>query len=151
MNAYLGKPGDERDFADKMIAVLEYPDQAEQIGAGGQNVCLAHLDYRAHVDGLAKFFVRCIEYHEARRSARKDAAQMRRVYTMLRNTFCGLLALGLIASGRVRRARRRALSKGVVTAIYFHKPNRRLFDRCISWLTKYGYTFISANEVLEIM
>jgi glycosyltransferase involved in cell wall biosynthesis/peptidoglycan/xylan/chitin deacetylase (PgdA/CDA1 family) len=151
VNAYLGKPGDERDFADKMIAVLKDPDRAEQIGAAGQKVCLAHLDYRAHVSGLAKFFSRSIEYHEERRSARKDASRMDRVQTILRNAFCGLLALGLIASGRVRRARRQALSEGVVTAIYFHKPNRRLFGRCIRWLTKYGYTFISANELLEIL
>ena len=76
---------------------------------------------------------------------------MRRVHTVIRNAFCGLLAIGLIASGRVRRARRRALSEDVVTAIYFHKPNRRLFGQCIRWLTKYGYTFISANELLEIL
>jgi glycosyltransferase involved in cell wall biosynthesis/peptidoglycan/xylan/chitin deacetylase (PgdA/CDA1 family) len=151
VNAYLGKPGDERDFADNLIAVLEDPNRAEQIGAAGQEVCLAHLDYRAHASGLAKFFVHCIESREERRSARKDASRMGRVQTILRNAFCGLLAIGLIASGRVRRARRWALGEDVVTAIYFHKPNRRLFERCIRWLTKYGYTFISANELLEIL
>lgn len=76
---------------------------------------------------------------------------MRRGYMILRNCCCGLLALGLIASGRVRRARKRALGGDVVTAIYFHKPNRRLLERCIRWLIKYGYTFISADDVLEIL
>ncbi len=76
---------------------------------------------------------------------------MPRVHTVVRNAFCGLLALGLIASGRVRRSRKRALGDAVVTAIYFHKPNRRLFGRCIRWLSKYGYTFISVNELLEIL
>src|SRR4029077_7962228 len=106
VNAYLGKPGDERDFAGKMIAVLEDPNRAEQIGAAGQQVCIAHLDYRAHVSGLAKFFAQCIEHHQERRSARKDASRMGRVQTILRNAFCGLLAIGLIASGRVRRSRK---------------------------------------------
>jgi len=151
VNAYLGKPGDERDFADKMIAILEDPNRAEQIGAAGQQVCLAHLDYRAHVSGLTKFFVHCIDCHEERRSARKHTTPMRRVHRVLRNAFCELLALGLMASGRVRRSRKRALGEDVVTAIYFHKPNRILFGRCIRWLTKHGYTFISANELLEIL
>jgi peptidoglycan/xylan/chitin deacetylase (PgdA/CDA1 family) len=69
----------------------------------------------------------------------------------IRNCFCGLLALALIASGRVQRAMRRALGGDVVTAIYFHKPNRRLFDRCIQWLTEHGYTFISVGDLIEIL
>ena len=69
----------------------------------------------------------------------------------IRNCFCGLLALALIASGRVQRAMRRALGGDVVTAIYFHKPNRRLFDRCIRWLTKHGYNFIAIDDLMEIL
>jgi peptidoglycan/xylan/chitin deacetylase (PgdA/CDA1 family) len=76
---------------------------------------------------------------------------MRRSFQVFRNCFCGLLALSVIASGRVRRARMRAFERDVVTAIYFHKPNRRLFARCISWLMKHGYAFISADELLEIL
>jgi peptidoglycan/xylan/chitin deacetylase (PgdA/CDA1 family) len=62
-----------------------------------------------------------------------------------------LLALLLIGSGRARRARREALSQGVITAIGFHKPNSRLFLRCIVWLIKNGYTFIAADEVVEFL
>jgi len=151
INAYLGKPGDDRDFAEKMIAALEDPDKANLIGAAGQKVCLAYLDYRRHTTLLAKFFVRCIEYYGERSSAAKVRSQTRSLYMVLRNAFCGLIALSLIASGRVRRARGRAFSEGVVTAIYFHKPNRRLFGRCIRWLTRWGYTFISANALFEIL
>jgi peptidoglycan/xylan/chitin deacetylase (PgdA/CDA1 family) len=68
-----------------------------------------------------------------------------------RNFVCGVLALALIASGRVRRARKRALSDGVITAIYFHGPNRRLFRKCTEWLTRQGYTFISADELWEAL
>jgi len=76
---------------------------------------------------------------------------MRRSYLFFRNCFCGLLALRLIASGRVRRARKRALDGDVVTAIYFHKPNKSLLPRCIRWLIKNGYTFISEKDLLEIL
>jgi peptidoglycan/xylan/chitin deacetylase (PgdA/CDA1 family) len=57
----------------------------------------------------------------------------------------------VIASGRVRRARKEVLASDLVTAIYFHKPNKRLFGRCIRLLTKYGYTFISVNDLSEIL
>lgn len=56
VNAYLAEPGNERDFADKMIRVLQNPRRAGQIGAAGQQACIDYLDYRAHVDMLARFF-----------------------------------------------------------------------------------------------
>jgi glycosyltransferase involved in cell wall biosynthesis/peptidoglycan/xylan/chitin deacetylase (PgdA/CDA1 family) len=150
-SAYLAKPGDEHDFAGRMIAVLEDPDRAQSIGAAGRRVCVAHLDYRAHVSGLADFFLHCLADYNGRRFARKQAGQIRRRCMGLRNVFCGLLALALIASGRVRRARSRALTDGAVTAIYFHKPNKKLLARCVGWLARHGYTFITAHELLDIL
>jgi len=151
VNAYLGKPGDERDFANKMIAVLEDPDQAEQIGAAGRQVALAHLDYRRHANELARFFVNCIDQCKERRFKPTPIGKRHRALLAFRNCLCGLLALGVIASGRVRRAKKRALSGEVVTAIYFHKPNKRLFGQCVRWLTKNGYHFISASDLLDIL
>ena len=150
VNAYLGEPGDERDFASKMIAVLEDPDRAEQIGAAGQRVALAHLDYRGHVNELARFFANCIDQGRERRF-KPTPISKRRTLLAFRNCFCGLLALGVIASGRVRRAKRRALSGEVVTAIYFHKPTKRLFGQCVRWLIKNGYHFISASDLADIL
>jgi poly-beta-1,6-N-acetyl-D-glucosamine N-deacetylase len=74
-----------------------------------------------------------------------------KLYKVVRNFFCGSLAVAVIASGRVRRARKRALNKDVVTAIYFHNPNKELFARCVQWLTKNGYTFISADDLINIL
>ncbi len=68
-----------------------------------------------------------------------------------RNLACGILAVALIASGRVRRARKRAFSDGAITAIYFHGPNRRLFRKCVEWLSRHGYTFISADQLWETL
>jgi glycosyltransferase involved in cell wall biosynthesis len=61
VNAYLADPGNERDFTEKMKAILLDPRRADRIGAAGQQACLAHLDYRAHTGGLAKFFVDCMD------------------------------------------------------------------------------------------
>jgi peptidoglycan/xylan/chitin deacetylase (PgdA/CDA1 family) len=151
VNAYLAEPGNERDFAAKMIAVLQDPARAEQIGAAGQHSCLAHLDYRAHVGGLSRFFICCIGSHQKARSTRSEGDRTHRGYRVVRNCLCGLLALGVIASGGVRRARNRALRGDAVTAIYFHKPNKRLFGRCVRWLTRHGYTFISADDLFAVL
>jgi glycosyltransferase involved in cell wall biosynthesis len=61
VNAYLAEPASEREFADKMIAILLDPARATQIGAAGQRACIKHLDYRSQVDSLAAFFTDCIE------------------------------------------------------------------------------------------
>jgi glycosyltransferase involved in cell wall biosynthesis len=61
VNAYVAEPGVEREFADRMIDILRDRAKADRIGEAGQQCCLAQLDYRAHCDDLAKFFVECIE------------------------------------------------------------------------------------------
>ncbi|MEO8128924.1 MAG: polysaccharide deacetylase family protein [Bryobacteraceae bacterium] len=62
-----------------------------------------------------------------------------------------VLALLLIGSGRAGRARRMALNQEAISAISFHKPNPRLFIRCVAWLIENGYTFITADEVVEFL
>jgi glycosyltransferase involved in cell wall biosynthesis len=59
VNACLARPGDERDFADRMISMLRDPRRASEIGVAGQQACIDHLDYRAHVPGLSRFFAEC--------------------------------------------------------------------------------------------
>ncbi len=59
--------------------------------------------------------------------------------------------MAMIVSGRARLARRRAFAAGAVSAIYFHKPNRRLALQCLNWLTRMGYTFVSADDVLAML
>ena len=77
VNAYVGEPGNERAFADKMIEVLEDPERAERIGAAGQEMCFARLDYRSQSEGLSNFVVRCIESRNRRRSSGKDSRPLR--------------------------------------------------------------------------
>jgi glycosyltransferase involved in cell wall biosynthesis len=66
VNAYVGAPGNERDFANNMIAVLQHPDVAARIGAAGQRTCVARSDYRLQVDSLSRFFIACIQHGRTR-------------------------------------------------------------------------------------
>jgi glycosyltransferase involved in cell wall biosynthesis len=61
VNAYLGDPGSERDFAANMLAVMEDPARASRVGAAGQRTCLERLDFRYQSASLSRFFVECIE------------------------------------------------------------------------------------------
>ena len=63
--AYMGAAGDEMAFAANMCAVLRDPVTARAIGAAGQKVCEAEIDYKVHSARLANFFVACIQsvYH----------------------------------------------------------------------------------------
>jgi glycosyltransferase involved in cell wall biosynthesis len=75
-NAYIGAPGDERDFANNMISVLQDPARANRIGAAGQRTCMKRLDCRFQTDSLSKFFVKCIRHGKgAKQPAEKFVAE----------------------------------------------------------------------------
>lgn len=59
-NALIAEPGNLADFVERMVAVLRDPDRAAEVGAAGRQAGLAQLDYRMHVQGLARFFQACI-------------------------------------------------------------------------------------------
>jgi glycosyltransferase involved in cell wall biosynthesis len=61
VSALIGRPGSDRDFADQMVSILRDPERAARIGQSGQQVCISSLDYRAHAQSLAEFFVKCLE------------------------------------------------------------------------------------------
>ena len=147
VNAYLPEAGNTVEFANRMMAILDDPDRASRIGAAGRDSCVAHLDYRAHVEGLARFFGSCFHQRSGQRPFSLYAGAATRISRVVRNTGCELIALALILMGRVRKARHTALTENVISAIYFHKPDKLLFGRCIDWLIRYGYVFVSADDV----
>lgn len=69
----------------------------------------------------------------------------------LRNIIAAVLSFFLILFGFVRRARNKAFADGFITSIYFHNPDKTLFSRCIKWLKKNNYVFISTNELIEFL
>ena len=62
VNALLAKPDDPEDFARQMIDALRNPERAARIGAEGRQMAREHLDYRAHANSLAAWFMECIEH-----------------------------------------------------------------------------------------
>ena len=69
----------------------------------------------------------------------------------LRNIFAFSFAMFLIIFGFVRRANKNAINSGKITSLYFHNPSRKLFEKCIKWLNKNSYVFISTGELIEIL
>jgi len=147
-NAVLAQPDNAADFARKMIEVIKRPDASRQIGEAGRVTSLQYLDYRAHGENLARFVSACYETNQPHRifSGLKGT-----LYLRLRNLACAALALCLIASGRVRSAKRRAQNAPMITPVYFHNPNRKLFRKCILWLASNGYRFLSLEELSAIL
>jgi len=70
---------------------------------------------------------------------------------MARNTACWLLATVLILLGCVKRAKHESFQDGTITSIYFHNPNKKLFRKIVVWLEKNGYSFISCDQLREIL
>jgi len=68
----------------------------------------------------------------------------------LRDYLAGLFALLLLAFGPARRNKKIAFEGSHITAIYFHNPPRRLFEGCVRWLKKNGYTFLDEEQLIAI-
>jgi peptidoglycan/xylan/chitin deacetylase (PgdA/CDA1 family) len=53
--------------------------------------------------------------------------------------------------GYVKRAKHESFREGVITSIYFHNPGKKLFKEIVVWLRKNGYTFISSDQLIDIL
>jgi len=60
-----------------------------------------------------------------------------------------LLGLYLLFSGKVNIAKEEIFSKNYITSLFFHNPSQQLFERCIQWLKKNGYFFISIDQLIQ--
>jgi peptidoglycan/xylan/chitin deacetylase (PgdA/CDA1 family) len=74
-----------------------------------------------------------------------------RITRVVRNAICWLLASILILLGHVKSAKYESFQDGVITSIYFHNPNRKLFRKIVTWLQRNRYTFISCDQLIEIL
>ncbi len=67
-----------------------------------------------------------------------------------RNINADIIARLLIASGFSNRVKKKALRGDFIISLYFHSPDRSLFEFCIKWLQKNGFKFLSEKDVLRI-
>ncbi|MBD1397726.1 polysaccharide deacetylase family protein [Pontibacter sp. JH31] len=69
----------------------------------------------------------------------------------VRNIFSWAIASVLILLGNVRNAKMKALNGDFILSLYFHKPSKAEFERCIKWLKKNNFTFLSIEDILKII
>lgn len=62
-----------------------------------------------------------------------------------------IIAQILILFGFVRRKNKYVHSHNLITSIYFHNPNKELFERSMNWLIKNNYNFISTDDLYEVL
>lgn len=67
----------------------------------------------------------------------------------LRDITASVIGLGLILFGYVNRAKKQIDKNDYITAVYFHNPSKRLFESCVKWLIKNGFTIVSAQDLGE--
>ncbi len=68
----------------------------------------------------------------------------------LRNTLSYCIAFIYIQLGVIKRRQRKLMNEKIIISIYFHKPSKSMFESCLFWLKKHGYTFISVNDIIDI-
>lgn len=69
----------------------------------------------------------------------------------IRDIAAAAFGLVLITFGYARRAKKEISEKGFITGIYFHNPSKQLFEGCVKWLIKNGFTIITAGELGDIL
>jgi len=69
----------------------------------------------------------------------------------MRKSFSLILSITLIYLGLVKRSIKKIFNENLVTSIYFHDPSKELFEKCINWLIKNNYHFISTDDLYKIL
>ena len=69
----------------------------------------------------------------------------------IRNSICGILGWLLILLGYVKKSKNNAFRNNLITPIYFHNPSKKLFTKCIKWLIRNNYFFISTDQLVDII
>lgn len=68
----------------------------------------------------------------------------------IRNISANIIARLLIVTGFSRKIKIKALRGDFIISIYFHSPEEALFEFCIKWLKKNGFSFLSDNDLVSI-
>jgi peptidoglycan/xylan/chitin deacetylase (PgdA/CDA1 family) len=68
----------------------------------------------------------------------------------IRNILAYGYAKLLYLNGRIDKAVKEGLMGNHILSIYFHNPDKGLFEKCIKWLKRKGYKFLSVDELIQI-
>ncbi len=68
----------------------------------------------------------------------------------IRNISTAIIARVFIAAGLAKRVKKKALRGDFILSLYFHNPDKSLFEFCVKWLRKNGFIFLSENDIVAI-
>lgn len=68
----------------------------------------------------------------------------------IRKISADIISRSFIAAGLAKQVKKKALQGDFILSLYFHKPDKSLFEFCIKWLRKNGFSFLSENDIVAI-
>ncbi len=71
--------------------------------------------------------------------------------SILRSIIYFILPYFLIATGRIKRVKKKAANGDFILSVFFHNPSRKLFESIVKWFLKNGFHFISVDELYDIL
>ncbi|PRX39838.1 polysaccharide deacetylase family protein [Salegentibacter salegens] len=67
-----------------------------------------------------------------------------------RTIYASLIGRLLIALGFPKKIKRKALRGDFILSIYFHNPDKWLFEFCVKWLRENRFSFLSEDDIIAI-
>ena len=74
-----------------------------------------------------------------------------KIQLMIRNFMANIVGLFLILSGVYFQKKKDVHLSDNITSVFFHNPQKRVFKNTIKWLIKNKYTFLSSDELADIL
>jgi len=69
----------------------------------------------------------------------------------IRNIAAWLVSFFYILSGKIKHVKKSAKNGEIILSVYFHNPSKKLFEGCVKWFLKNGFTIISTEELHSII
>ena len=74
---------------------------------------------------------------------------MKKIVRKILNLLEGLFCLGLMIFGVINRKKKKIFFNRYITPLYFHNPNKTVFEKCIKYLKRNNYVFISTKQLID--
>jgi peptidoglycan/xylan/chitin deacetylase (PgdA/CDA1 family) len=69
----------------------------------------------------------------------------------IRNNAAWLMSNFYIITGKINNVKKSAKNGEILLSVYFHNPSKKLFEGCVKWFLKNGFTIISTDELNSII
>lgn len=67
-----------------------------------------------------------------------------------RSIYASVIARLLITLGFPNKIKQKGLRGDFILSIYFHNPDKKLFEFCVKWLRENGFNFLSEDDIIAI-